>query len=53
MYIVDGKILTMAGAVYEDGVLHIRNGKIVEVGEKGSVELHPENGECVLPVAGA
>ncbi|MBR1701557.1 MAG: amidohydrolase [Lachnospiraceae bacterium] len=53
MYIVDGKIMTMAGPVYEDGVLHIRNGKIVEVGGKGSVELHPENGECVLPVAGA
>ncbi|MBR1854055.1 MAG: amidohydrolase [Lachnospiraceae bacterium] len=53
MYIVDGKILTMAGVVYEDGILHIRNGKIVEIGTKGSVELHPENGECVLPVAGA
>ena len=53
MYIVDGKVMTMAGAVYEDGILHIRNGKIVEVGDKNSVELHPENGETVLPVSGA
>ena len=53
MYIVDGKIMTMAGTVYEDGILHIRNGKIVEIGDKGSVELHPENGEQVLPVSGA
>lgn len=53
MYIVDGKVMTMAGAVYEDGILHIRNGKIVEIGDKSSVELHPEKGETVLPVQGA
>lgn len=54
MYIVGGRIMTMAGEEYEDGVLRILNGKIAAVGSVGTVPVEPERGEQVLrPQSGA
>lgn len=36
LYITGGKILTMAGRVYENGTIGIQNGKIAEIKE-GSI----------------
>ena len=33
LYITGGKILTMAGRVYENGTIGIQNGKIAEIKE--------------------
>lgn len=35
MYIVGGRILTMAGREIPEGILQIRNGKIAQVGARG------------------
>lgn len=53
MYIVGGKILTMAGTEYADGVLRILNGKIAAVGSRLEVPVEPKEGEEVLEVEGA
>lgn len=53
MYIVGGKIFTMAGEDYPEGVVRIVNGKIAAVGPKGSVPLEPEASEKVLMVKDA
>lgn len=53
MYIVDGRILTMAGREYENGVLHIVDGKIAAVGDRREVPVEPREGERVLHVQGA
>lgn len=37
MYIVGGRILTMAGREIPEGILQIRNGKIAQVGARGEV----------------
>ncbi len=50
MYIVGGKILTMAGEEIADGVLHIQNGKIVAVGSRKDVAVNPEPDERVITV---
>lgn len=52
MYITGGKILTMAGQVYENGTIEIENGKIKAVRE-GTIEGQPDNGEQVIHVQGA
>lgn len=53
MYITGGKILTMAGQVYENGTIRIEDGKIREVRE-GAIGDMP-SGKCtkVLDVQGA
>ncbi|MBR1931107.1 MAG: amidohydrolase [Lachnospiraceae bacterium] len=51
MYIVGGKILTMAGKEYEKGVIHILNGKIAELGSPEEVEVRSEAGEEILSVS--
>mgnify|MGYP000139360671 CR=1 FL=1 len=48
MYIVGGRILTMAGREILEGILQIRNGKIAQVGARGEVKLQPEEGEQVV-----
>ena len=48
MYIIGGRILTMAGRDIPEGILRIRNGKIDGVGAKGEVELRPEAEEQVI-----
>lgn len=53
MYIVGGKIITMAEREYEDGVLRILNGKIAAVGSRKEVPIEPEAAETVLQAAGA
>ena len=52
MYITGGKILTMAGQVYENGTIEIENGKIKAVRE-GTMDGQPDSGEQVLHVQGA
>ncbi len=39
MYIVGGRILTMTGEDIPDGVIHIQNGKIVEIGSRDKVKV--------------
>lgn len=48
MYIVGGRILTMAGREIPEGILRIEKGKITQVGARGEVELRPEEGEQVI-----
>ncbi len=52
MYIVGGRIVTMAGEEYAEGVVRIRNGKIAEIGSVQAVPVKPEVGERVLEVQG-
>lgn len=53
MYIVDGRILTMAGQEYDNGVLRIVDGKIAAVGDARDVPVKPLEREPVLHVQGA
>ena len=52
MYITGGRILTMAGRVYESGTVRIEDGKIKEVKE-GSLKNIPSPREEILNVPGA
>lgn len=53
MYIVGGRIITMTGEEYEEGVLRILNGKIAAVGDSRTVSVEPQDKEEVLQVQGA
>ncbi|MCM1101334.1 MAG: amidohydrolase [Clostridium sp.] len=53
MYIVGGRIMTMAGVEYAEGVLRILDGKIAEVDASDMVKVQPGEGERVLEVPGA
>lgn len=48
MYIIGGRIKTMAGPDLEEGVIRIRDGKIAAIGEKKDIAVEPEQGERVL-----
>lgn len=48
MYIIGGRILTMAGRDIHEGIIHIENGKISEIGTREEVEV--KDGERVLVV---
>jgi predicted amidohydrolase YtcJ len=50
MYIVGGKIITMTGTDYFQGVIHIKEGKIVAVGTEAEVPICPQENETVLEV---
>lgn len=50
MYIVGGKIMTMAGQEFREGVIHIHDGKIAAIGPKGSIAVEPEDQEQVITV---
>lgn len=50
MYIVGGKILTMAGQEYDEGVIHVADGKIKEIGAKDEVPVKSRDGEQVITV---
>lgn len=50
MYIIGGRIKTMAGEDLEEGVIRIREGKIAAIGEKCDIAIEPEQGEQVLVV---
>lgn len=53
MYIVNGRIKTMAGVDYENGVIYIEGGKIIQVGTREQIRVAPKEGETVLDVNGA
>lgn len=53
MYITGGRILTMAGQVYENGTLQISNGKIVAIKEGAIGDMPSGNEKKVLDVQGA
>ena len=50
MYIVGGRIKTMAGQDIPEGILRIQGGKIAEIGKKGEISLCPEDNERVLVI---
>lgn len=50
MYITGGRILTMAGPVYENGSIRVLNGKIAEI---GNIPITPDENESILNAAGA
>ncbi len=53
MYIINGRIKTMAGKEYEHGTIHIVDGKIAQVGSSEAINVCWEDGETVLDVNGA
>ena len=53
MYIVGGKIKTMAGREIEDGILRIKDGKIAELGSREEIAILPDEQEQVLMVKNA
>lgn len=50
MYIIGGKILTMAGREIEEGIIRLENGKITEVGSREEIGINPKEDEKVLVV---
>lgn len=50
MYIIGGTIKTMAGEDIPQGVIHIVDGKIVEIGKRDEAEVHPASCERVIEV---
>lgn len=53
MFITGGKILTMAGRVYENGTIQIENGKILSIQEGAIGDMPTGNMKKVLDVQGA
>ncbi len=53
MFITGGKILTMAGPVYENGTIQIENGKILSIQEGAIGDMPAGNTKKVLDVQGA
>lgn len=53
MYIINGKVMTMTGTVYENGVVHISGSKIAQVGSREDIQVSPADGETVLDVKNA
>lgn len=52
MYLVGGTIKTMAGPEIEDGCIHIKDGKIAEIGRRDEIQVHPATHEGVLDTYG-
>lgn len=50
MYIVGGRVKTMAGMEIEDGCIHIVDGKIAEIGRREKIEFHPAAQERIIEV---
>ena len=50
MYIVGGRIKTMAGEDIPEGCIHIVNGKIAEIGRRDEVTIHPAACEKILVI---
>lgn len=53
MYIIGGKILTMAGREIENGILRVKNGKIAEIGTQDEISIDLQGDEKVLVVKDA
>lgn len=41
MYIVGGKIVTMTGKDFPEGVIHIKNGRIAAIGSAKEIPVKP------------
>lgn len=52
MYILGGRIKTMAGGDIQDGCIRIKDGKITEIGRRDEVAFHPASDERVIEVPG-
>ena len=52
MYILGGTIKTMAGEDIPDGCIRIKDGKIVEIGKRDEVTVHPAAHEQILKIQG-
>ena len=50
MYIVGGTIKTMAGGDIQDGCIRIAEGKIVQIGRRDEIRIHPAACERVIEV---
>ncbi len=50
MYIIGGKILTMARREIENGIIRLENGKITEIGSREEIDINPKGNEQVLTV---
>uniref|UniRef100_UPI0040562F84 amidohydrolase n=1 Tax=Acetatifactor sp. TaxID=1872090 RepID=UPI0040562F84 len=50
MYIVGGRIITMTGVDYPEGVIRIKNGKITEIGSVQEIAIEPQEQEPILTV---
>lgn len=50
MFIIGGIIKTMAGDDIEDGVIHVVNGKIAEIGRRDETAVHPADHEQVIEI---
>ena len=50
MYILGGKIKTMAGEDIPDGCIHLVDGKIAEIGRRDESKVHPAAHERVLEI---
>lgn len=50
MYIVGGRILTMTGEDIPEGVIHIENGKIAEIGSRDRIQVPPLEQEQLITV---
>lgn len=50
MYILGGRIKTMAGEDIPDGCIHISDGKITEIGRRDEIRIHPAACERVLEI---
>ena len=50
MYIIGGRIKTMAGEDIQDGCIRIADGKIAEIGRRGEAAFHPAPHERVIEV---
>jgi imidazolonepropionase-like amidohydrolase len=51
MYIIGGMIKTMAGRDIPDGCIHIKDGKIAEIGSRKEVPLQPAPNERVIEIS--
>lgn len=50
MYIVGGRIVTMTGKDFPEGVIHIKNGRIAAIGSAKEIPVKPGEQEQVLTV---
>lgn len=50
MYIIGGRIKTMAGGDMEEGYIRIADGKIAEIGKRDEMKIHPASHEKTLEI---
>lgn len=50
MYIIGGRIKTMAGEDMEEGYIRVADGKIAEIGKRDEMKIHPASHEKTLEI---